>query len=353
MAKRELEFFLACSKCNSIGRGRTRYRCSICQASGVIVDSFPQTWEDLNKLTGECLVCEEEVKIEPFWKCCNSKDQIPCSGISTPPQCILDNESKNLTCSSCDSNEADYLFRFSKCTHYLCQECWLWNIEEAVSNNKMKQFLPCIKSCTGSYIDELGAYRLLEESLKKKIKKKLLLDGARKEGYVLCPLPGCALSECLLIPAKDRRRQKCPNCEQIFCKNCEKHDDMCECDGKEVQRSAIGEAKRFNVESPSPSPSKHNSKHMLEDYLSVSIKFGNSKHFTVQVKPSGYVSDLKAAISKHLVETSTSCPVLGQMTLLYYGTRLSDDEPLEKLSLKSATVSVSYTHLTLPTKRIV
>uniref|UniRef100_A0A1B0AKA2 E3 ubiquitin-protein ligase parkin n=1 Tax=Glossina pallidipes TaxID=7398 RepID=A0A1B0AKA2_GLOPL len=230
-----VHFFVHCSQCNKLCKGKLRVRCSLCKGGAFTVHRDPECWDDVLKcrrIRGHCesyeIACVDNKNdgdppfAEFYFKCAEhvsggEKD-------FAAPLNLVKMNTKGVPCLACtDISEIVLVFPCAS-KHVTCLDCFL---QYCRSRLLERQFMPhpdvgytlsCPAGCENSFIEEIHHFKLLVREEYDRYQHFATEEYVLQAGGVLCPQPGCGMG---LLVDPDCKKVTCQNgCGYVFCRNC-------------------------------------------------------------------------------------------------------------------------------------
>ncbi|XP_058984067.1 E3 ubiquitin-protein ligase parkin isoform X2 [Musca domestica] len=236
-------FFVHCSQCGKLCKGKLRVRCSLCKGGAFTVHRDPECWDDVLKtrrIRGHCesleIACVDNQDGDPpfaefYFKCAEhisggEKD-------FAAPLNLVKNNINDVPCLACtDVSETVLVFPCAS-KHVTCIECFLHYSRSRLMERQFMPHpeigytLPCPAGCENSFIEEIHHFKLLTREEYDRYQRFATEEYVLQAGGVLCPQPGCGMG--LLVEA-DCRKVTCQNgCGYVFCRNCLQGYHLGEC----------------------------------------------------------------------------------------------------------------------------
>ncbi|XP_037934192.1 E3 ubiquitin-protein ligase parkin isoform X2 [Teleopsis dalmanni] len=227
-------FFVHCTQCNKLCRGKLRVRCSLCKGGAFTVHRDPECWDDVLKsrrITGHCetqeVACVDNDSGDPpftefYFKCAEH-----VSGGETDfaaPLNLLKINIKDVPCLACTDVSETVLVFPCESKHVTCIDCFL---QFCRSRLLERQFMPhpeigytlaCPAGCENSFIEEIHHFKLLSRDEYDRYQRFATEEYVLQAGGVLCPQPGCGMG---LLADPECRKITCQiGCGYVFCRNC-------------------------------------------------------------------------------------------------------------------------------------
>ncbi|KAF5288928.1 hypothetical protein FQA39_LY03807 [Lamprigera yunnana] len=250
-------FYVYCSTCKSLKKGKLRVRCHFCKSGAFTVHADPQNWTDVlecKQITGQCEndpnLCEnvlnnaEPTFAEFYFKC--SEHASLGEDDKAVPLFLIHSNVREVPCLACgDVCDPILVFPCSE-AHVTCLECFNTYCSSRLQERQFYQHpvygytLPCPAGCEDSFITEVHHFRLLTETQYTQYQRFATEEFVLQNGGVLCPQPNCGMG---IIPDGDCRKVAClGGCGYVFCRlcsqgyhigACDAPDDSCDNDRKE------------------------------------------------------------------------------------------------------------------------
>ncbi|XP_037819241.1 E3 ubiquitin-protein ligase parkin [Lucilia sericata] len=227
-------FYVHCSQCNKLCKGKLRVRCSLCKGGAFTVHRDPECWDDVLKsrrIRGHCesleIACvDNDIGDPPFaefyFKCAEhisggEKD-------FAAPLNLIKINMKDIPCLACTDVSDTVLVFPCESKHVTCIECFLHYCRSRLME---RQFMPhpdigytlaCPAGCENSFIEEIHHFKLLTREEYERYQRFATEEYVLQAGGVLCPQPGCGMG---LLVEPDCKKVTCQNgCGYVFCRNC-------------------------------------------------------------------------------------------------------------------------------------
>ncbi|CAD7083227.1 unnamed protein product [Hermetia illucens] len=232
--KTRAHFFVHCSQCAKLCKGKLRVRCSLCKGGAFTVHRDPECWDDVLKprrITGHCESSEtpcvdNEAGDPPFTEFYFKCAEHPSGGEKdfAAPLNLVNMNIRKVPCLACtDVSEIVLLFPCAS-KHVTCIDCFRHYCSSRLMDRQfiphpdIGYTLPCPAGCENSFIEEIHHFKLLTKEQYERYQRFATEEYVLQVGGVLCPQPGCGMG---LIVDPECRRVQCQNgCGYVFCRNC-------------------------------------------------------------------------------------------------------------------------------------
>lgn len=207
LERSKAHFFVHCSECKRLCRGKLRVRCNICRGGAFTVHRDPSSWEDVlepKRIHGHCesniIACVSNIDndlpfAEFFFKCAEH----PSGGEKdyAAPLNLIKTNLKNVSCLACgDVNDPVLVF---PCAHVSCLDCFqlycLSRLQDRqfLPHPEIGYTLPCPVDCENSFIEEVHHFKLLSAEQYERYQRFATEEFVLQAGGVLCPQPNCGM----------------------------------------------------------------------------------------------------------------------------------------------------------------
>ncbi|XP_055911271.1 E3 ubiquitin-protein ligase parkin [Eupeodes corollae] len=227
-------FFVHCSQCSKLCRGKLRVRCSLCKGGAFTVHRDPECWDDVlqpKRITGHCeskeIACVDNEMGDPpfaefYFKCAEH----PSRGEAdfAAPLNLIQVNIKDVPCLACTDISETVLIFPCESKHVTCIDCFQHYTRSRLMERQLMLHpeygytLPCPAGCTGSFISEIHHFKLLSKDEYERYQRFGAEEYVLQAGGVFCPQPGCGMG--LLIGPECKKVTCEGGCGYVFCRNC-------------------------------------------------------------------------------------------------------------------------------------
>jgi parkin len=227
-------FWVHCSDCKRLCRGKLRVRCNICKGGAFEIFRDPADWDDVlkpHRIHGFCetsqIACVQNSDNEPpfaefYFKCAEHPSQGEKDYAA--PLNLIKTNLKDVPCLSCGDVSDPVLVFSCAAGHVSCLDCFKLYCSSRLSE---RQFVPhpeigytlaCPVGCENSFIEEIHHFKLLTKEQYDRYQRFATEEFVLQSGGVLCPQPNCGMG---ILVDENCNRVHCLNgCGFVFCKNC-------------------------------------------------------------------------------------------------------------------------------------
>jgi parkin len=222
MESYKASFFVYCSDCKKICKGKLRVRCGVCKSGAIILARDPECWDDVllaKRIHGICeeneIPCTSEDNglpfVEFFFKCAEHSS----SNNSAVPLNLIKTNLKNVHCLSCGDICNPVLIFPCKSGHCICLDCFKLYCESKIQDRSFTSdlnhgySLSCPVNCENSLIKDLQHFKILKTEFYQRYQRFATEEFVIRNGGVLCPRPDCGMG--IIID---------DDCTKVHCREC-------------------------------------------------------------------------------------------------------------------------------------